>query len=892
MASFVSTQSGNWSRTSDNADSPWYDGGTITALATVPRDNTDSVTISAGHSVCFDVDHTAWSNGLLGLSIQGHATTPGMLYWKTGSAGTYALRIKGLYNITGTDSSTLGRLLANSDGVWGHTGAYPYDHKAYVLLGASSQIYAQYLSCYMKCVEPTRTYVEVYGSSYGPVAQSSAVDTVNDYIDFGVTLPADDTVVRIRSSGTLPGGLYNDAFYGIYGRTTGSATNSKCKLVFRAGEPDTLVDLTSTGTGDITLYTGWETTDATSWGAGKNTPKVIQDVTADNWASGDDAILCNEAAGQQDIQRVTLTTINADTVVLSAAVNSDQCPLAKLFLGTRNCAIRGGSGNTSILTHGNNYALAGVFGEISNNVSTSGVAIEYGLGAVVSIIWGLTIGVASGNEHTVGAIVGCTTAFQSQSVPSVCYATVIVGCFDALFRACGVSVGTIAGCFNAFNIASSCSAVTIVGCGYGMFESNACSAGTVIGCSESAMSDSACCFAGTIVGCSSGISVCTACSATAIIGCDYGLYQVNGTFSATTFQYNKVDVGDPRGITAYAATLSAPTKVYWYLYSWSYINSQLAGLTIYDYMGTAGYLGRWDCAGYTVSTAYSEETHGTPPITPPTCVHVTIAQDSGVEHWVEFPLFAAKGQVVKVSCYAKQAAASSFITRQTFELIDPNLNSVLATSTQVDDTDWQTHTLVTEAQTADRPLLLRIRCKGGTEYGEGTITAYWFQVIELGYPAAADVRNALSYANAASSGTLIVPGAASGQLTLAKETGANARGGSGTCAKLTPGSTSVYGYWHWYVPATASTPFTLSFYYNATSGFNGTFEVTIYDTDGNAFAAMTDDNVAGTYDGTWRQYTGHSVTPSATGLCLIKIAVKQGAHSGSDVIYIDDIAQA
>jgi len=60
MAAWASTQSGSWSRTSNNSDSPWYDGAAQTALATVPgASGTDSVTITATHTVTYDYDMSA-----------------------------------------------------------------------------------------------------------------------------------------------------------------------------------------------------------------------------------------------------------------------------------------------------------------------------------------------------------------------------------------------------------------------------------------------------------------------------------------------------------------------------------------------------------------------------------------------------------------------------------------------------------------------------------------------------------------------------------------------------------------------------------------------------------------------------------------------------------------
>lgn len=135
-------------------------------------------------------------------------------------------------------------------------------------------------------------------------------------------------------------------------------------------------------------------------------------------------------------------------------------------------------------------------------------------------------------------------------------------------------------------------------------------------------------------------------------------------------------------------------------------------------------------------------------------------------------------------------------------------------------------------------------------------------------------------------------GSAYGSATLAKETGANARGGSGTCAKLTATSTTLYGYWEFYVPATASTPFTFSLYYKAfhtTTAWNGTLDVSIYDTDDSTLK-NTNESVSITDDGAYHQFSATSVTPTATGLCRVVVRVKNGSDSGG--VYIDDIATA
>lgn len=139
--------------------------------------------------------------------------------------------------------------------------------------------------------------------------------------------------------------------------------------------------------------------------------------------------------------------------------------------------------------------------------------------------------------------------------------------------------------------------------------------------------------------------------------------------------------------------------------------------------------------------------------------------------------------------------------------------------------------------------------------------------------------------------TGISPGKMIGSGVLAKETGANARGGSGTCAKLTPSSTASYGYWLWYVPTTAATEFTLSFYFaKSAAAFNGNLKVSIYDTD-QATLLLTSEAVdLSSADTDYHLHTCSGVIPTATGFCLVRVEIENGAVSGS--VYIDDMAVA
>jgi hypothetical protein len=93
--------------------------------------------------------------------------------------------------------------------------------------------------------------------------------------------------------------------------------------------------------------------------------------------------------------------------------------------------------------------------------------------------------------------------------------------------------------------------------------------------------------------------------------------------------------------------------------------------------------------------------------------------------------------------------------------LDPSLvpaSTVLDSGVQADNADWQTHELTASAAAGERALILRMRCKGGDTDGTGTDTAYWFQVLDLDYPAEADVENGVDYANGELTGTLVVGG--------------------------------------------------------------------------------------------------------------------------------------
>ena len=69
MATWVATQAGNWSRTSNNADSPWYDAGVQSALSAIPATG-DTVNL-ATYAVAMDIAAIPATGALALLTASG-----------------------------------------------------------------------------------------------------------------------------------------------------------------------------------------------------------------------------------------------------------------------------------------------------------------------------------------------------------------------------------------------------------------------------------------------------------------------------------------------------------------------------------------------------------------------------------------------------------------------------------------------------------------------------------------------------------------------------------------------------------------------------------------------------------------------------------------------------
>jgi len=428
MATITSNASGNWS-----AGATWVGG-------VKPADG-DDVVIAAGHNILMDDNLSAYV-GLFSVTING-GVTPGMLYFKTGTSGY--LKIRTGYNLVGTLDTNKGRLLANSDGIWGNTGALPFADKAVIDLQGTSQLNATNLDIALYCTQPSNNYVRTYKSLKDVLSVDITTDVITMTAAHGWAV---NTQVMIQSSGTLPTPLVADTIYYVT-----APGGSDLKLALTSG--GAAIDLTSAGSGTIQIYDGH--TDTTT-----ATMNVLDDVTADSaWVTTDGhnrVVLVSINLSECDQQRLQLTTITAGSITLSANVDSIQSPGARIYLSSRNISIRSAGTSTSQAII--NTATLCIFQCEIINTAGSGTTF-YG------------IGLNSSNDNTVsGTISGCYFGFYSSHGNKV--SGMISGCYYGFYSSNGNKVsGMISGLSYGFGFSDKNTiSGTISGCVFGFYLSN------------------------------------------------------------------------------------------------------------------------------------------------------------------------------------------------------------------------------------------------------------------------------------------------------------------------------------------------------------------------------------------------------------------------------------
>jgi len=247
MANKYAVVSGLWSDIATWSDTDGGAGG-----ASVPADG-DAVFISAAVNVLMNADLSAYT-GLFTVTIRGGAT-PGMLYFKDGTSGY--LKIRSTYQLVGTTSTNRGRLLANSDGVWGNTGSLAFANKAVIALEGTAQVTATNLDIALYCDNTLATSVRTYGQVFAECTVDAGANTLT-YTGIAAALP-NNTLVRVTAgSGALPAELTANTDYWVVG-----ATGNTIQLATANG--GAAIDLSAGG--PINVHCGFYGT----WGVSGNT---------------------------------------------------------------------------------------------------------------------------------------------------------------------------------------------------------------------------------------------------------------------------------------------------------------------------------------------------------------------------------------------------------------------------------------------------------------------------------------------------------------------------------------------------------------------------------------------------------------------------------------------
>jgi hypothetical protein len=694
--------------TSNATGGGYWSAGATWAGGVAPVDN-DTVVIAAGDTVSVDVDMSAYANGIAGITITGHATDdPGMLTFKNDADGIYALKLKTGTSIDGTNTAVLGRILANSDSVWGNTGQLPFGRKAWILLEGTATINAQYLDLRFYCDRPANEFVTAYGTKFAV----SSIDTGTGVITMDSAHGwANNTPIMVRSSGTLPGGLSADAVYYV-----DSASGATLKLLsYPSGQ---VVDITSAGTGTIEIYDGHTSTSTA-------TLNILEDVTADpQWEVGAAVVLVDTNSPEIcDQQRTSLASTSAASVTLGSNVDSAQFPAAKVFLATRNVAIRSNTTASALPLVKN--GTGGVFDcEIRSTAGTGTTFYGYGLYNCAAATVSSTV---SGCYY---GLYNCTTATISGTVS---------GCNYGLYSCTTATIsGTVSGCNRGlYNCAAATVSSTVSGCNYGLYScTTATISGTVSGCNLGLYSCPAPTISGTVSDCYNGLYSCTTATISGTVsGCNYGTYSCVSLLLLDTASFtNATDISFSNG-EAYGASLNGAMQVNYYKYVNNTAQSDSRyGVTAQD-LGNSGYgIGFWTLGGYCKTAAYAEGTHGTPPVVT-TYIHEQVFEDSNCSCWVELPIWAPAGRQITLTFYGKLTGTSAFLTRPKVGIYDPgglwlDASEELSVQQVANDTDWHMHT-ITYTAGYDREVRLKVWGIGGNANGTGTEKLYWFHTLAI-----------------------------------------------------------------------------------------------------------------------------------------------------------------
>jgi hypothetical protein len=542
MSNKYAVASGLWSATATWSDTDGGAGG-----AAVPADD-DAVFISAAVLVTGDVDLSVYT-GLRTVTIRGGAT-PGTLLFKNGTSGYPKIRTA--YNLIGTTSTNKGRLLANSDGIWGNTGVLAFANKAVIDLQGTSQIDATNLDIALYCTQPSNLYARTYGSAHMGCTVSTSADTLG-YTAHGL---ANGVIVYVTTSGTLPSPLAVDTPY----------------FVVNTAADTFKLSLTQGGAAiDLTTQDGTSTTNVHSGMMKAWTVSTDDTLTYTNHGlANGTAVMLRSSNGVYPVP------LAADTIyyVINTAANT-----MKLALFSGGTAIditsiagigtidiyTGSIGPVPNLGGGTNPYTMPTMNVLDDVSSDSAWVTTSGHNRVVLVDADL---VDYDQQRLTLTAIGAATITLSANVDSLQYpgARIYLTSRNVSIRSGGTtatqgiitaSIGNVFGCeiintagsgttFYGYGLYSSHSNTisgTISGCTFGLANSNSNTiSGTISGCySGLANSSNSNTISGTISGCYYGLNSSHSNTISGTIsGCYYGLYSshsntISGTISGCNF---------------------------------------------------------------------------------------------------------------------------------------------------------------------------------------------------------------------------------------------------------------------------------------------------------------------------------------------------------------------
>lgn len=738
MATLYTQQSGVFNDASSVWNTESGGGGSYQA----PADN-DILVIQSGHTITMNQDTSGWSNGVNGLTIEGGAVTPGMLVFKYDADGTYWLKMKTGSLISGTSQTVLGRILANSDGVWANNGDLAFGRKAVIELVGTAYIQALYLDIKLLGVEPTNRYVRTYGAKYTVSDVNTSTDVITVSAAHGWST---GTEVIITSTGSVPGGLYEHTKYYLRNATTYTFQLSGYN------DDNAIVDLTSVGSGTISVCSGYS--------SGSATVNVLEDVTSDTpWTTtdGDDYVeLCNTLSQLRQHQRFQLSSISAGTITLDTTVSADKKPGARLYLVSRNVRIISNTTSTSqaFINFGSGGGDGAVLKcEMRATTATGngyGYAIRYGADVTVSGVlsnfyYGLyDIDLLTFSGTAVACYYGVRSIVEGLTVASTAIVECSSGAYHSLYMCADID-GQIAGSSNAIY---SCSGLTlkstgaIYGCGSGIQVSDSIRVEGLIASCSNAFYDSL----GSIMTSGGVIHSCTKGAydtgpihiAGTIEYCYYAMDRSSAVMHGATVKGCVFGGGlDAQAeIVGWGVTWDATYQAYHYLYKdWKRPEERNIGIKLYDLGGVSEYLGWWTMGGYTKTAVYSAGQHGTPPVAN-SYIHETSIEDNNRLTWAEWTIWALSGQQVTVTMYCKLTGTSQQTILPKICICDPAkgwqaAGEVLDSDQMASNTNWQTLS-AQYTPSYDRELRVRMQLKGGTALGGGSEKLYWFHDVDLG----------------------------------------------------------------------------------------------------------------------------------------------------------------